>query len=228
MIILGCNLTAAGNIIFYACRKENEKRRTKMKKQKRTLLTMLTIVMLCALLSFVASCGGCAGCATADKTSLLKFKSDGKNYEVVIVDSADGTVTLPKDPEKNGYKFDGWFFDENKWETPLKTDSKIKEDTEVFAKWSLVTYSITYKDIDDNVLDIQGYDLPTEYTVESEDIALGSYYKEGYRLMRQPVALKTNFVRENIFTAVIIVESVVVAAFVAYSVYTGIKKVKGE
>mgnify|MGYP003337198669 CR=1 FL=1 len=69
--------------------------------------------------------------------------SDG---EVLTLTSAlDGTTITPPatDPTKEGYKFKGWYADEN-LETEFDFSQPITEDTDIFAKWS-VYYNITYQ-----------------------------------------------------------------------------------
>ncbi len=69
------------------------------------------------------------------------------------------------------------------WKNPVGDDLKIEKDTTVYAKWSLVTYKITYKGPSDETLDIEGFGLPDTYTVESPDIELHGYYISGYRFV---------------------------------------------
>lgn len=147
-------------------------------KTRQKMLAALLVALICGLLGLVCSC------ITTIETPgyMLKFKSNGKNYEVVNV-LDDTKITMPEDPERKGYAFDGWFFDENVWENPVGDDLKIEKDTTVYAKWSLVTYTITYKGPSDEDLDIEGFDLPATYTVESPDIELYGYYLTGYRFV---------------------------------------------
>ena len=149
-----------------------------MFKTRQKMLTGFLVALICGLLGFVCSC------VTANETPgfILKFKSNGKNYEVVNVLEND-SITMPEDPERKGYTFDGWFFDENTWNNPVGDDLKIDKDTIVYAKWSLITYTITYKGPDNEELDIEEFSLPATYTVESPDLELYGYDITGYRFI---------------------------------------------
>ena len=149
-----------------------------MFKTRQKMLTGFLVALICGLLGFVCSC------VTVNETPgfILKFKSNGKNYEVVNVLEND-SITMPEAPERKGYTFDGWFFDENTWNNPVGDDLKIDKDTTVYAKWSLITYTITYKGPEDEDLDIEEFSLPATYTVESPDLELYGYDITGYRFI---------------------------------------------
>ena len=89
--------------------------------------------------------------------------------------TGEETVTLTN-LEKEGYTFNGWFDAEtggNKIESIAQGSTGAKT---FYARWSLVTYTITY-----NVPD--GTDNPntvTSYTVESETITLQNPTRTGY------------------------------------------------
>ena len=71
------------------------------------------------------------------------------NYKVhFVVDNAiyktietpgNKSINLPDNPVKEGYDFDGWFYDNGQWELPFNKDSlkiePIKNDLKVYAKW---------------------------------------------------------------------------------------------
>lgn len=82
------------------------------------------------------------------------FEGGGSTHNI----KTDGTstVTIPKNPTKDGYTFDGWFWDKDEWEEPFTAnsliESPIKSDTTVYAKWvegesatqDPTTYTITF------------------------------------------------------------------------------------
>lgn len=76
------------------------------------------------------------------------------------------------DLSADGYVFEGWFVGDNKVDQILPGSYGIKELT---ARWSLITYSITY-------LDTKGAhnQNATVFTIESEDIILSDISKDGY------------------------------------------------
>lgn len=133
----------------------------------------LCVVSLICLLGAVAACGS----SVVSKDYELRFVVDGRTYD--IAKAGDGIV-FPEAPEKAGYTFDGWFTDENKWKNPVGENAKISEDITVFAKFSLINYTITYQDEEGNALSTDGLELPLSYNVESGRIRLNDYYKEGF------------------------------------------------
>lgn len=147
---------------------------------RKKMIIAFVAVLFCCAFGFGCSCGQ----TSEEKGSyILKFVSDGRTYDITAV-KADESATKPADPHKNGYTFDGWFFDENSWKNPVGNDLKITKDTNVYAKWTLNVYTITYLGPNDEVLDLDGFDLPATYTVEDEDIALNEYYLTGYNFRR--------------------------------------------
>lgn len=147
--------------------------------KRRTLFFMMLIMLATSIgLCFTA----CKDTASSKRT--LTFKNGEQNYEVALVDDG-GTATLPAEPTKNGYTFDGWFIDNGTWEAEFTADRKIEQDLNVYAKWSLVNYTITYRTEDDEVLtDVEDYGLPVTYTIESDTFTLNSYYRPGYLFER--------------------------------------------
>ena len=97
-------------------------------------LSLLLLLSLCV--SMLSSC------------SNLKFKVefivDGEVYETVSTrDKSD--IEIPKNPEKEGYEFDGWYLDEGKWNDPFTAnsllDTPISDDMvlKVYAKFIPIT-----------------------------------------------------------------------------------------
>lgn len=69
------------------------------------------IITLIALITLIL-----AACAVDSKYE-IKFMVDG---EVYYSAGSDGnSVSMPSDPEKEGYVFDGWYFDDGVWEKPF-------------------------------------------------------------------------------------------------------------
>lgn len=84
----------------------------------------------------------------------------------------NGTATMPEQPVREGYVFEGWF----SGETQFDFAAAITGDVTLTAKWSPRGYSISY------VLGggANAAGNPSGYTVESDTITLGAPTREGY------------------------------------------------
>ena len=75
-----------------------------------------TLFSAFAVLSLVFSLASC-NIGEISKRHTVCFIVDGKEYARTY---SDGTaVELPDEPEKEGYEFDGWYFDVGEWESEL-------------------------------------------------------------------------------------------------------------
>jgi uncharacterized repeat protein (TIGR02543 family) len=87
-------------------------------------------------LLIVALCFGLLSCT--DVSFKVDFIVDGEIYDTADT-SGNESVILPKDPEKEGYTFVGWFFDEGIFEKPFFAnsfiDAPLSSDISVYAKW---------------------------------------------------------------------------------------------
>ena len=92
------------------------------------------IIVLCLLLTIIVSVAAC--------TQVVEFKVnfivDGEIYKTVNT-AGEEAISLPADPTKNGYIFDGWYWDEDVWSRPFTAESllteKLTADMSVYAKW---------------------------------------------------------------------------------------------
>ena len=95
--------------------------------------TVITTLCLVAVTLFAAS--GCDKSETPPKHYTLNFAGEGVSIEPQSVASGN-FATIPENPEREGYGFDGWFTDNgtfaNEWD--FKT-SIVTQDTTLYAKW---------------------------------------------------------------------------------------------
>ncbi|OMF37599.1 hypothetical protein BK133_05990, partial [Paenibacillus sp. FSL H8-0548] len=79
----------------------------------------------------------------------VSFNSNGGN-EVNAIDANFGTtITAPTVPTREGYNFDGWYKEAGLTNTWLfASDTVPANDITLFAKWTIKTYTITFKDWD--------------------------------------------------------------------------------
>ena len=92
---------------------------------KKTLLALF--LMFAVMFCFVA-CGGL--------NLEITFVVDGQEYaEIQTVGSE--AITMPKDPQKDGFTFVGWFFDKDVWQKPFTAnsmlDTPLTSDIRVYA-----------------------------------------------------------------------------------------------
>ena len=74
------------------------------------------------------------------KVSLkLTFKVDGVDYATIST-SGDEVISMPENPTKDGFVFDGWFWDEGTWQRPFTAnsllDTPLSSDMSVYAKFT--------------------------------------------------------------------------------------------
>ncbi len=96
----------------------------------------LLLVLAFMFTVFVAACG---------KTKYtIRFITDGGSAVADIVEPEGTAIPKPEDPVKEGYDFDGWYFDvEHK--NPVEFPYTMKaESINVYAKWKLADFTVTY------------------------------------------------------------------------------------
>ena len=144
-----------------------------MKHTKRVTRVILCL-LLCLIGAFVfASC-------SPDQVSFdLDFEVDGANYDTISTMGAE-TISMPDNPTKEGYIFDGWFWDKDVWEKPFTAnsllDAPLSGDMTVYAKFSAEEYTITY------YVDGGTHENTTTYTVE-DAVVLSDALKAGYTFL---------------------------------------------
>ena len=107
----------------------------------------------------------------------VAFNSNGGSSVEAITADYSTTVSEPIAPTKSGYTFAGWYKDESFTTTwDFSSDTVPVEGITLYAKWTIVTYDITY-DLDDGT---NRDENPETYTIESPTITLASPAKDGY------------------------------------------------
>ena len=115
----------------------------------------------------------------------VSFIVDGEVYDTVKTNGSS-TIKMPTDPTKEGYTFDGWYWDKDSWEKPFTAgsllDAPLTSNMSVYAKWKRIdASSCTHvDDNNDDKCDVCGEaytnssDLPAHthsYTVQNTDFA---------------------------------------------------------
>ncbi len=118
-----------------------------------------------------------ATCTIAEGRALtVTFDSRGGSTVAAITGlSYNAVVAAPAAPAKSGYTFAGWYTDAA-CTTAYDFAAKVTEDIALFAKWEVVTYTITYE--------LNGgtnaASNPGSYTVESDTITLADPTRRAY------------------------------------------------
>lgn len=120
------------------------------KKISLVLLSLLMLVMI------FASCGGVVEIS-------VNFVVDGEVYHTIST-TGESAITMPQNPTKEGYVFDGWYWDNNTFQEPFTANSllnqKLNGDMSVYAKWTLE--DITKKNYDLTFNSMGGSDVTSQ------------------------------------------------------------------
>ncbi len=144
-----------------------------MVNKKRLVAITLAILML------VMECLSLFSCGTKVENFELSFNVDGENYATIITTGTE-TIKIPENPSKDGYTFDGWYWDKDVWSKPFTAnsllDAPISSDMSVYAKFTPIAYSISYE------MDGGTHNNPATYTIESS-FEFADAQKAGYTFL---------------------------------------------
>lgn len=65
----------------------------------------------------------CIGLSSCVKMEVKIIFMNGETVCSAVSTNGNQAVTIPKNPEKDGFKFDGWYLDENVWNEPFTANS---------------------------------------------------------------------------------------------------------
>ena len=91
-------------------------------------LSLLLLLSLCVSMLFSCS----------NVKIKVEFIVDGEVYETVSTRNKS-KIKIPKNPEKEGYEFDGWYLDKGKWDDPFTANSLL--DTPISDDMVLEVYA---------------------------------------------------------------------------------------
>ena len=108
---------------------------------------VLVLVLVAVVFALTLSLTGC------EPAGLREFNiSFVANGEVIATVKESDTENLWPVPQRGGYAFEGWYFDEGVWDepfhpAPLPFAKAMTEDTSVYAKWSEPLFVVENGDI---------------------------------------------------------------------------------
>ena len=100
-------------------------------------------------------------------TYMVTFVSNGLVYTVTSANSA-AKIAAPADPVRTGYTFTGWYKDPacmNKWD--FDTDT-ITANMYIYAKWTVNSYTVSFRDWDATLLKTQKVQYGEEATAPED------------------------------------------------------------
>lgn len=110
--------------------------------KKKFFIAVLALVML-----FTVALTACKDKDTPPEDpityTIIFNATEGSQVSSISFDSAQQTVTLPQMPTKDGYDFEGWYFDNGTFNEPVTLNaligkfSKTNTSVTVYAKWAL-------------------------------------------------------------------------------------------
>lgn len=142
-----------------------------MVNKKRIGLSIFCLLLLICSIFSVTACKG-----NKLENFNLYFRVNGEIYKTITT-SGDTIISIPENPSKEGYLFDGWYWDKDVWSKPFTAnsllDAPISSDMSVYAKFSTIKYTITYEN------DGGSHSNPASYTIE-DSFVLSNAEKLGY------------------------------------------------
>ncbi len=130
--------------------------------KKRKMSHSYKYILILFLLLILSSC--------SEKDYKVNFIVENQIYKIM---NYSEIIDLPVPPTKDGYDFDGWYYNG----LPYKKNIKPNENINIYAKYSKIKYTVKFLNWDDTVLSIQ--------YVEKYDsaIAPNSPFREGYNFI---------------------------------------------
>lgn len=128
---------------------------------KKSRFAILTFVLLFAIGMCCVACNN----SSTKKSYKVSFDTDGGTEVAEIVCNEGDKLSLPTDPAKAHYTFDGWYTNaERTADSKFDAEKAISSDMTLYAKWQAVKYTVTFK------ADGKQVGEALTYTVENKQI----------------------------------------------------------
>ena len=109
---------------------------------KKSRFAILTFVLLFAIGMCCVACNN----SSTKKSYKVSFDTDGGTEVAEIVCNEGDKLSLPTDPAKAHYTFDGWYTNaERTADSKFDAEKAISSDMTLYAKWQAVKYTVTFK-----------------------------------------------------------------------------------
>ena len=128
---------------------------------------LITLLILC--LTFSIALFALSACKE-DAIYKVTFNNQGSTTVVEVVEG--GKAQKPQDPIKAGYEFDGWYLGNEEY----SFDSTVSGDITVEAKFTAISYAITYN-LNGGTVETAN---PATYTIETETFTLNNPIKANF------------------------------------------------
>lgn len=73
-----------------------------------------------------------------------KWADNDTTKKVAVNDTTKRVASLPENPTREGYVFDGWYYTKDGTGTKVTASATYNESTTVYAKWSNATYTVRF------------------------------------------------------------------------------------
>lgn len=137
---------------------------------RKTKHIILWIIICLLMLSFIA------GHTVTKKYTIFFDSNEGSICQPMQIKGKQ-VIVLPV-TEKDGYTFDGWYFDKDIWENELTSatfsKTRPKSDMTVYAKWIFTGYTITFETNGGSL--VESIKLNSDQTISSQPFT----EREGY------------------------------------------------
>lgn len=160
---------------------------------------LMLIVLIFPCLVILSACNNIEGYK-------INFMIDDEIYGTKEISQYD-TIIVPDNPQKEGYNFDGWYWDNNEWNYPYTTNSllntPLEKEMNVYAKfvkicnhinsqWSVITPATCLKDGLEKIYCVEcGVDIETRI-VEAEGHKFDNWFTS-----KKPTIYENGISRRN-------------------------------
>ena len=130
----------------------------------------------------------------------ISFNSNGGSPVTAITEDYNTGVNQPSVPEKEGHTFVGWYTDDGTFEEEYTFTTMPAEDIELFAKWDVNKYTITFVTNGGDEID----QMLIEYGTELESLPVPTFEGNNFEgwftddELTEPFELPANMPAENI------------------------------